>query len=204
MRGLKPIYISSLRIYGKVYFSSYIFGIVHNSLYIFKINQFFSSIMFEKWTNTFNLLFSQLNLMKFFKEIISCTLQRRKKKLKIALLFSYIAFVIFVILLDLTKKLTDLRYLLISQTLRGNWLISKIMVEIIKYPKYRGQKMFFPPLFICYFDFRILYILITFKWLFITLTIHIYLYLYISKTWSVTFFIVMLMLRHLIRHILAI
>ena len=43
--------------------------------------------------------------MKFFEEIISCAPQ--EKKLRITLLFFWIAFVIIVILLDLIEKVMD-------------------------------------------------------------------------------------------------
>ena len=77
--------------------------------------------MFEKWLTTLNLLFTQLNPSESFKEIISLTLQRRKKKLKIALLFSWIVFVIIVISLDLTEKVLNWRYLFIF---KHKWDIS--------------------------------------------------------------------------------
>ena len=50
----------------------------------------------------------------------------------------------FKIPLDLTRKVTDLGYLLISQHRRGNWLVSNLRGEIVNYPKgpkHKGRKV---------------------------------------------------------------
>ena len=61
--------------------------------------------MFGKQVNTTNELLSQLNSIEFF-EVFNCKPQSREK-LKIALLFFWIIFLIVVIHLDLIEKVSD-------------------------------------------------------------------------------------------------
>ena len=47
--------------------------------------------------------------------------------------------------LDITKKVMDLGYLLISRHRMRNWLVSKIKGAIVNYSKHKGGKIFFFP-----------------------------------------------------------
>ena len=66
---------------------------------------------------TFSVKFSYIQWNLFKKLLV--VHHKEEKMLKIALLFSWIAFLIIVILLDLTEKSNGVEYLLISQTWRG-------------------------------------------------------------------------------------
>ena len=64
--------------------------------------------MLGKLSNTLNLLLSKLNLWNpLNKLLILHTIKKKKKKLRIALLFSWIAFISIMFSLNLIKKVTD-------------------------------------------------------------------------------------------------
>ena len=74
----------------EAFFFMFRYRVVYNSFpYLYNQSIFF--FMFGKWVNTPNLLLSQWNPMEPFEEIISRTWysrRKRKKKLRIVLLFS--------------------------------------------------------------------------------------------------------------------
>ena len=68
----------------------------------------------------------------------------KRKKLKIALLFFWIIFVIVLISLDSTEKYRIVDNYSFSKRKGRNWKISKINVEIMNCSKHKRGKYFFP------------------------------------------------------------
>ena len=101
-------------------------------LYVWEISKYSKFVTFSIKSN------------KFFLKKLLVVHHKEEKKLRIVLQCSYITFVNTVISWDLTEKVIDLRYLLISQTQKGKLIGFKDKWEIVNYPKHKGVNVLFP------------------------------------------------------------